>query len=455
MQGKGYVKLLKSKFENLLQLGIKQQDTEIEKYAIYFTNAIALQSAIISSIYFIIYLFKYTNSICLIYVTIFLLSLVCLFLNAYGFRKLASLYILGLNFAIIIFTSFLGGFSMEIHPLLIVLTLCSASILLSFRLALVYNIVSFILYVMARNYSTEVGPWLSTPIMPNRHFVNFGFVFVSAFVVSRIIFSNVRKYVNNQKKALDNARGYIEKIEKQNKRLEMFNSIAEHDLRTPTRQVISFSGMAKKLNASNNDHATRKEYLEIISKAGYRMSELIDSISILNSVSQKENQEITPIDLSSIVSQIESEIVIEYENANVLYSNLPVIKFRQTHLKLVFENLMKNAVKFNNNNEKFIQISSKTDSNNIFIYVEDNGIGIEEEFKDLIFEPFKKLHVHEAYDGSGLGLYIVSDILNYYEGNISYSKNNPSGSIFTITLPIKLLCKNNVTKVQKETLITA
>lgn len=430
---------LKNKFDNFLQIGIKDHSSEIEKYAIYFTNAIALLSATIALVYFNIYAFKYASSIYPIYLTFFFLTLVCLLLNHYGFRRLASLYMLSLTFAIIIFTSMLGGFGMEIHPLLIVVTFCSASILLSFRLALVYNILLFFLYMVFRNYSTETGPWLDKPIMDNRHYVNFGFVFLSAFVVSRLVFNNVLKYVNNQQIALKEAKSYIEQIERQNKRLEMFNTIAAHDLRTPTRHVVSFSGLIKQKINSGNTKAKIEKYIDIISTAGYRMNELIDSISILNSIGEHNKKAVNPINLSLLITQIESEIYGKNENVKVIQSDLPTLNFREVHLDLIFKNLMNNAVKFNINKQKIIQISSFTSSNYLYICINDNGIGIEDQFKDLIFQPFKKLHINTIYDGVGLGLYVVSDILTYYNGEITFSKNDTEGSKFTIKLPKALI----------------
>lgn len=430
----------KRTINKVLQIGITDQDSEIESYAKYFTNSIAVLSASISFIYLVIYTIKYTNTVCFIYLFNILLSLFCLLLNHYGFRRLASLYILSLICFIIIFTSILGGFEMQIYPLLIVITLCSASILLSRWLALSFNIISFVVYVMAHQYSLETGPWLESVIMPNRQYVNFGFVIITMFIIARLILNTVLKYINSLQNALKEAKNYNKKIEKQNKRLEMFNTIAAHDLRTPTRQVISFAGMAKRHNNNNACKNELNEYLDSVSKAGHRMYQLIESISTLNTSGQEESKALMPINLSSIISKVEqSEIELKYHNVNISYSKLPTLKFRPLHLYLIFQNLMINAVKFNNSDKKIIKISSKTDKNNIFLYFEDNGIGIDNNFKDLIFKPFKKLHVREEYNGSGLGLYIVSDILNYYEGTITFSENNIGGSTFMIKLPITLL----------------
>lgn len=139
-----------------------------------------------------------------------------------------------------------------------------------------------------------------------------------------------------------------------------------------------------------------------------------------------------------MVSLVEnSEIKPKYKNVKVIHTKLPSINFRPNHLNLILQNLIINAVKFNNNDEKIIKVSSKIDSKNLFLYVEANGIGIDDDFKEIIFQPFKKLHVYDKYAGSGL--YIVSEILNDYDSTIALSKSKQGGSIFTIKLPIELL----------------
>lgn len=435
---KSYIDRFKRIVEKILRIGIEEQESEIIRYAKYFTNTIAVLSASILFIYFLIYALKYRSSISLLYIVIILLSMGTLILNHFGLRRLASIYILSLNCALILSTSLLGGFDMEIHPLLILVSFCSASTLLSWWLAILFNIVLFIVYVMARQYTAEFGPWLDAPIMPNRGFVNFGFVLVSTFFVSRLILNSVLGYINRIQNTLQYAQNNIEKIKKQNTRLEMFNTLAAHDLRTPTRQVISFISLAK-----NNDNKEEvNEYLYMAAKAGHRMNELIDAISTLKTIGQQAEKPTQSIELAAILAHIEQwEIKPKFGNIEIQYQGLPSLNFQPNHLQLVLTNLLSNAAKFNKKGKKTIQIHSKVDANHLFLSFADNGIGIEDRFKALVFQPFKKLHIHEIYAGAGLGLYIVSEILNFYNGSISLSNNEYGGSTFTIKLPVALLSK--------------
>jgi len=424
----------------VLSIGQKEKDTKIEEYALYFTNAIIFQTTVILAIYFFIYIFR-APDIAIIYVVLILLSILAFVLNHFGFRKTSTLYILSLNFALTIYISCLGGFGTQIYPLITVITLCSASILLSFWLALAFNSILFVLYVAAHKYSNEIGPWIESPVLPNREFVNFGFVVLCTFVIARLILNNVLTYINKLQTALDEANEYIEKIDNQNKKLEMFNNIVAHDLRTPTRQIISFSSLAKRKVSDTKNEKELDEYLEYILKAGYRMNELINSVSLLKSVDHYAAEEMIPIELGDMVSQIEKNHIEQgAKNVQIVNKSNLKLNFRYNHLYLILNLLIENAIKFNVNSLKQITISTHLDERNIYIHFKDNGIGVEDEFREKIFLPFRKLHHHEKYSGAGLGLYIAKGILATYDGTIDYAVNeNGEGSTFTITLPLDLL----------------
>ncbi len=369
-----------------------------------------------------------------------LLSSFCLFLNFKAYRRAASIYILGLNCLLILFTSLLGGFSIQIHPLLIVMTFCSASILISIRYAIAFNVILFIGYIVARQYNLANGSILDTSYLPAREFINFGFVILSAFIISRLILKNVMMYVHNQQKALDDAKELIDEIKKQNSKLEMFNSIVAHDLITPTRQAIGFID----LSIRNNQDKELDPYLANASTAAYRMKELIQSVSNLNALS-KEDEALAYVDLNELVPQlIESDISAYHDNVKISLAELPKLMIKKAHAQILVLNLLDNAVKYNLNDEKSIKITSTLSDAYLNISFIDNGIGIDQEYKDLLTKPFKRLHTYEEYPGTGLGLYIVSEILQLYKAQLSFSANeNNKGSCFTISFPLEMVYTEN------------
>ena len=96
------------------------------------------------------------------------------------------------------------------------------------------------------------------------------------------------------------------------------------------------------------------------------------------------------------------------------------------------------------NDEKSIKITSTLSDAYLNISFIDNGIGIDQEYKDLLTKPFKRLHTYEEYPGTGLGLYIVSEILQLYKAQLSFSANeNNKGSCFTISFPLEMVYTEN------------
>jgi signal transduction histidine kinase len=278
--------------------------------------------------------------------------------------------------------------------------------------------------------------------MANREYVNFGIVILSAFVIARLIFNSVLRYINQLKQNLNEANEFINVITTQKKKLEIFNAIAAHDLRTPIRQIIGFSGLAQKWEISKDQKSQLDEYIEHISKAGYRMSELTDSISLLEKVSNETEVPYTSVDIYSVISDIEStNLKHNFDNYTIHNNSSHSIQFNFSHLHLVLYNLICNALKFNIQNEKIVTITTELKNGSFYIHVRDNGIGIEEKFIARIFEPFSKLHNHEKYKGSGLGLYIARQIIMNYDGHLACSQNADGGSTFSVVLPSDIIAK--------------
>ena len=120
------------------------------------------------------------------------------------------------------------------------------------------------------------------------------------------------------------------------------------------------------------------------------------------------------------------------------YNTLPDLKLLPSHLYQIFQNLIENAIKYNESAVKSICLSHSQAGDKVFLKVKDNGIGIEENYLDYIFEPFKKLHDSSQYKGTGLGLSICKKIIEMYEGSI-IAESSSSGTTMTIALPKSLV----------------
>jgi len=357
-------------------------------------------------------------------------------LNHYGFYRTASLTVLTINTIVILTASIIGGFGIEIHPLLIVMTLCSSLLLLSFIHALLFNITLMTLYIFTRLYSDGRGPLIENEVFALREFVNFSLSIISAFVIARFILKSLLKYIDSLETTLQELTETNKQIATQNARLELFNSIAAHDLRTPIRNFTSFATLAKKSIIEHKKEEKILEHLDMALQYSGRMNELVNSIASLNSIKRVESEKIIEINLCAHIAKLKDQYQSQFnKEVNITCDDKILIYSKLSHCNIIFDNLLQNAIKYNEQEVVNITIKSSLVDQVLSIFIIDNGIGIHEDYQTTIFDPFSKLHSPEEYAGTGLGLYIVREILYLYEASISVSRNKDIGSTFKIQIP--------------------
>jgi light-regulated signal transduction histidine kinase (bacteriophytochrome) len=119
-----------------------------------------------------------------------------------------------------------------------------------------------------------------------------------------------------------------------------------------------------------------------------------------------------------------------------MHNHWPSIEADHTLLRQIFQNLVRNAVKFNSAKEKRLEIGfSSSDKKQCEVFVKDNGIGIDPRHHEQIFRVFQRLHTREEYDGTGLGLAIVKKAANKLHGSVRVESEPGKGSTFFVLLP--------------------
>jgi light-regulated signal transduction histidine kinase (bacteriophytochrome) len=127
--------------------------------------------------------------------------------------------------------------------------------------------------------------------------------------------------------------------------------------------------------------------------------------------------------------------VIEEHRAKVVFSTLPTVRVAEVHLTQLLQNLVGNAVKYRAERTPEIRIGAVRRGNMWEFFVADNGIGIEDEYKEQIFGIFKRLHHNHKYSGTGIGLAICQRIVQRAGGRIWVESQPGQGSTFFFTLP--------------------
>jgi signal transduction histidine kinase len=244
----------------------------------------------------------------------------------------------------------------------------------------------------------------------------------------------------------------IRQLQSINEELERFAYVASHDLQEPLRKIIIFGDRLAE-RYSNLLGGEGQDFLDRMVNASKRMQMLIKNL-LAFSRSTSNNESIQETDLNLILQGVlnDLEVQIEQRRAVLSIGTLPTMEVVPSQFRQLFQNLIINALKFSRDNTtprisiyaerlKGMQISGFSpisfEEDFYRIYIQDNGIGFEQQYADQIFTVFKRLHSFDKYEGTGIGLSICKKIVEKHNGSISATSKVNEGSTFIITLPAK------------------
>ena len=220
-----------------------------------------------------------------------------------------------------------------------------------------------------------------------------------------------------------------------------FVSLASHQLRTPLSSINWFTEMLLNGDAGETN-STQKEYLNEIYKGNKRMVGLVNALLNASRIELGTfGVEPEPADIIAISKDVIEELVplIKEKQVYVVedYDEMPQILLDPKLTRIIFQNLMTNAIKYTGGRGK-ITVSIKKDSDNVIISVADTGFGIPLKQQEKIFSKLFRADNIKALDaeGSGLGLYIVKSIVEESNGKIWFESEENKGTTFHVSLPI-------------------
>ena len=235
---------------------------------------------------------------------------------------------------------------------------------------------------------------------------------------------------------------YALQLEQSNRELEEFAFVASHDLQEPLRKIQAFGERLKKqIGDSLGEEETL--YFERMLAAAARMRSMITDLLALSRITT-HGRPFEWVNLSEVAQEVVSdlEIRINASGGQVTLGDLPRIEADPIQMHQLLQNLIGNAVKFHAADcpPLVIVCSEPQDqSDQVKIYVKDQGIGFDEQYLNRIFQPFQRLHGLGSYEGSGIGLAICRKIVERHSGTITASSQPGKGATFIITLPVKRL----------------
>jgi PAS domain S-box-containing protein len=242
--------------------------------------------------------------------------------------------------------------------------------------------------------------------------------------------------INERKQSQKALEAQNRMLQIQNRELEQFAYIASHDLQEPLRSVKSFAELLQKKLGQDVDKEVRK-YLEFILGSAERMTELIKGLLDYSRIGRTKQPE--PVNCNQMITEVLADLAaaIEANKAEVTVHDLPVLQAHAIEMRQLFQNLIGNALKFRHAGiAPRIDVSAELQDSKYWRFVvQDNGIGIDEKYKDKIFIIFQRLHKRDEYGGTGIGLAQCKKIVELHGGEIWMKSNPGNGSTFYFTIP--------------------
>ncbi len=293
------------------------------------------------------------------------------------------------------------------------------------------DVVLATLQPLQREVGDKKGKWFLMRILPYRTSENH-----IRGVVITFVNINELKEAQRLRSLTKNLKIQKEKLVAANKGMEQFAYSASHDLKEPLRSIKSFTQLLKRREADKFTDES-KEYLEFIIRNAQRMYWLIDGILAFSRIGT-DQLKMDYVDANMTLNFAIENLtdLINKKQANINYERLPNVYCNDILLSQVFQNLISNAIKFVKEGKvPEIYISSEIENGFVTFSIEDNGVGIAQDFKDTVFTIFKQLDAKKRFEGSGIGLSLCKKIVNSFGGKIWFESIVNKGSVFYFSVP--------------------
>ena len=258
----------------------------------------------------------------------------------------------------------------------------------------------------------------------------------------------VSYFISKHKRIEETLAKKTSELERSNKELELFAHVASHDLREPLLTVSGFANLLKRRYKDRLDNDAQ-DYINYIVTGTARMQQLVRDLLEYARVSTS-GKPFVPVDCNGVFKKVldNLKIAIEESCAVVTSDPLPTVISDETQCIQLFQNLIGNAIKYRRDDPLHIHVSVKridetthteqqfTIKKGWLFSVSDNGIGIEPQYFERIFQLFQRLNRGNTFNGTGIGLTICRKIVERHGGRIWVKSEPGKGSVFYFIIPI-------------------
>lgn len=230
-----------------------------------------------------------------------------------------------------------------------------------------------------------------------------------------------------------------EELERSNAELEHFAYIASHDLQEPLRAISSYLQLIERKSYFEVFDEKGKDYFERVIKGAKRMQDMINDLLQYSRVVSNRDK-FVPCDCNELVGEAVGNlrVLIKETGAKINFGPMPTVNGNQNQLLRIFQNIIGNGLKFRKEDEPpVIDIQAVKENDRWVFSFRDNGIGIQEESKERIFEIFQRLNARDKYPGTGIGLAVCKKAIANHGGEIWVESELGEGSTFCFSIPDK------------------
>jgi PAS domain S-box-containing protein len=241
--------------------------------------------------------------------------------------------------------------------------------------------------------------------------------------------------ITERKRAQQALERYNRELERSNEELEQFAYVASHDLQEPLRMVSSYTQLLAKRYKGQLD-SEADEFIEFAVDGANRMQRLINDLLTYSRVNTRGGA-FVETDTGDALAQARVQLGTAIEETGALISNdeLPTLVADGRQLTQLFQNLIGNALKFRGDEPPRVHVSAEQQGRRWVFSVQDNGMGIDPEYREQIFEIFQRLHRRDEYPGTGIGLALCRRIVQRHGGEIWVESRPGHGATFRFTIP--------------------
>jgi signal transduction histidine kinase len=243
--------------------------------------------------------------------------------------------------------------------------------------------------------------------------------------------------IKERTRAEEAVRNVARELARSNQDLEQFAYVASHDLQEPLRAVAGYVGLLQRRYPEKVD-ARGQHYIESAMDGALRMQRLIEDLLAFSRV-QTKGKTFAPANLGAALDRalLNLQVAMQETHAEVTSDPLPTLRVDASQISQLLQNLIGNGIKFHGEETPKIHIGAEQRDGAWTFSVRDNGIGMEPQYYDRIFQIFQRLHTRKQYPGTGIGLAICKKIVERHGGKIWVESQPGHGSTFYFTLPAK------------------